>query len=108
MARFVADESAVPSLLAAPGAPIVMAVGLKTWTESLEHAAIEVAELALGFEGSTVLANGAAPAVGGAYLPLFGGNGDSMYIGWLATEEARAKLARGLLGLGDAEDVPAA
>jgi hypothetical protein len=87
-----------------------MSVALKTWTDSLEHAAVEVAELALGFEGSATIASEvAAPAnVGGAYMPLFGGNGESLFIGWLATDEASQTLARGLLGLPATEVVPAA
>jgi len=87
----------------------MMSIALKTWTDSLEQAAVEVAELALGFQCSAVASSDGAPdGVAGAYMPLFGGNGDSIYIGWLASEDASQKLARGLLGLADTDAVAAA
>ncbi len=84
-----------------------MSVAMKTWTDSLEQAAVEVAALALGFEGAEVVAREVPPpeGVAGAYLPLFGGNGEALYVGWLATDAASHALARGLLGLGADEAV---
>lgn len=77
-----------------------MTVPISAWVEALEQSAVEVAALALGFERCDVVGKeSATPAtVAGAYLPLFGRTGQSLYIGWLASAEACGVLARGLLG----------
>jgi len=86
----------------------MMAVSIHAWVEALEQAAIEVGELALGFEGCAVISREvtAPKGVSGAYLPLFGGSGESLYIGWLASRESSQALARGLLGLTANEELP--
>src|SRR5262249_13270845 len=102
-ARFVHDAPSThpqPVPLPHAGVPPMMAASIHAWVEALEEAALEVVELALGFGASHFVAKKvAAPRnVAGAYLPLFGGMGESLYIGWLASTEASHALACGLLG----------
>jgi hypothetical protein len=77
----------------------MMTVPVQVWVAALEESAVEVANVALGFERCDVIGKESFTPldVAGAYLPLFGGSGQSIYIGWLATPEARKALARGLL-----------
>jgi len=83
----------------------MMAASIHAWVEALEEAALEVVELALGLPGCAFVAKKvAAPRnVAGAYLPLFGGAGESLYVGWLVSAEASHALAGGLLGIGAGE-----